>query len=64
MGTPLDQSIGLLQNRRQEMAAWLALKVLQTDPAAMQDDALQESLIRFQDALTEQMRKRLEPGGM
>jgi hypothetical protein len=55
-GELVEQSIGLHTTHRREMALWLAVEVLMTDPVALADDALQDRLIVLQGRLEEKMR--------
>jgi hypothetical protein len=56
--TPVERSIDLLREHRDEMALWLALEVLQLDPVALADDELQHRLGLCQERLEERLRAR------
>ena len=55
---PVDDSIDLLREHRDEMAVWLALEVLQLDPVAQQDIELLRRLGLCQERLEERLRAR------
>jgi hypothetical protein len=55
---PVEVSIGLLREHRDEMALWLALEVLQLDPVALEDDELVRRLGLCQERLEERLRAR------
>jgi hypothetical protein len=55
---PVEDSIDLLREHRDEMALWLALEVLQLDPVAMEDDELVRRLGFCQERLEERLRAR------
>jgi len=53
---PVERSIDLLREHRDEMAVWLALEVLQLDPVAQQDIELLRRLGLCQERLEERLR--------
>jgi hypothetical protein len=55
---PVEDSIDLLREHRDEMALWLALEVLQLDPVALADDELLRRLGLCQERLEERLRAR------
>jgi hypothetical protein len=56
--SPAEMSIDLLREHRDEMAAWLALEVLQLDPVATSDPELVSRLTACQERLEEQLRAK------
>jgi len=52
----LELSLQHAREHRDDMARWLALEVLMTDPVALEDEALQERLILLQDKIEEKAR--------
>jgi hypothetical protein len=59
VGNPLaEMSIDLLREHRDEMAAWLALEVLQLDPVAVEDPELIDRLSACQERMEERLRAR------
>jgi len=55
---PAQASIDLLREHRDEMAAWLALEVLQLDPVALDDPELLSRLAACQERLEQRLRER------
>lgn len=53
-----EVSLRNLREHRDDAARWLAVEVLLADPAALEDDILQERLIALQDRLEELTRRR------
>jgi len=59
VGNPLaEMSIDLLREHRDEMAAWLALEVLQLDPVAIEDPELIGRLSACQERMEERLRAK------
>jgi hypothetical protein len=56
--SPAEASIDLLRKHRDEMAAWLALEVLQLDTVALDDPELLHRLTACQERLEERLRER------
>jgi hypothetical protein len=54
----LELSLRHLRDRRQEMAVWFALEVLQLDPFACEDEVLQDRLIACQERLEHKLRAK------
>lgn len=54
----LDGSVEMLREHRREMAAWLALEVLQFDPVAQQDRDLIDRLVTCQERLEARLRAK------
>lgn len=54
----VEASLKNLRENREDMARWLAVEVLLTDPVALQDDDLAERLHALQDRLEELARAR------
>jgi hypothetical protein len=55
-GMPLERSLRVGRDHRQDMARWLALELLTTDEMALEDDVLQDRLIMLQDKIEAKMR--------
>ncbi len=54
----LTASLECLREHRDEMTLWLALEVLQLDPAALEDDELLRRLGYCQERLEERLRAK------
>ena len=56
MNEILERSLMNAREHRDDMARWLAVEVLLNDPAALQDDVLEEHLYALQDKIEEKLR--------
>lgn len=54
--TQLEMSLRAGRDHRGDMARWLALELLMTDPMALQDNVLQDRLILLQDKIEAKIR--------
>jgi hypothetical protein len=54
----VEISLANFREHRADAARWLAVEVLLSDEAALEDDALVDGLGRLQDRLEEQTRQR------
>lgn len=54
----VEISLSNFREHRDEAARWLAVEVLLSDEAALEDDGLVDSLCRLQDRLEAQTRRR------
>jgi hypothetical protein len=52
----LEVSLRNAREHREDMARWLAVEVLLNDPAALEDDVLEERLYALQDKIEEKLR--------
>ena len=55
----VEVSLSNFREHRDEAARWLAVEVLLSDEAALEDDDLVDGLCRLQDRLEAQARQRL-----
>lgn len=53
-----EASIRLGRTQRGQMARWLALEVLLRDEVALEDDELQDGLVRLQDKIEAELRAK------
>jgi hypothetical protein len=54
----VEASLSNFREHRDDAARWLAVEVLLSDEAALEDDALVDALCRLQDRLEAQTRQR------
>lgn len=60
----LELALRNAREHRDDMARWLALEVLMTDPLACADEELQEHLILLQDKVEAKLRASASQSGL